>query len=428
MLMRYKAVRKFTRRLCRPLALEDYVVQSMADVSPTKWHLAHTSWFYERFILQEFVPGYEPVNEAYYFLFNSYYNGAGPQHCRPSRGLISRPTVEQVYDYRRSINRRMGELLLNADDATLDQIAPRLTLGLHHEQQHQELLLTDIKHVFSSSPLLPAYHAFDDEPAGNGPGDVDEPGWVGFDAGVYEVGVPADDESFHFDNETPRHKRYVAAFELADRPVTNGDYLAFIEDGGYRRAELWLSLGWSTLQADDWQMPLYWFRDGAQGGAWMQFTLAGAKPLVLDEPVCHVSYFEADAYARWAGARLPDEAEWELACRDQPMQGNFADSAAGVGRIHPLPLSVAIDGEVGRVRRCFGDVWEWTRSSYSAYPGYRPWPGTLGEYNGKFMCNQYVLRGGSCGSSQSHVRATYRNFFAPEARWQFTGLRLARDA
>ncbi|MFW6059756.1 MAG: ergothioneine biosynthesis protein EgtB [Phycisphaeraceae bacterium] len=414
----YESVRLFTHRLADPLPVEDQVVQSMESVSPTKWHLAHTSWFFERFILHAHVPDYRPYHETYYYLFNSYYNGAGPQHCRASRGLISRPTVREVDDYRRHIDERMIELMLRADEQQLAILRPLVILGLHHEQQHQELMLTDIKHVYSSNPLLPAYEGVSSskfqvsscEPFG-------EAQWINFEPGLHEIGHVG--EGFYFDNETPRHKTYLHGFALASRPVTNGEFLAFLEDGGYEKPELWLSMGFDTVQREGWKMPLYWYRDG---GRWMQYTLAGPVELAMDEPVSHLSYFEADAFARWCGLRLPTEAEWEVAARDEPIAGNFVESL----RCHPASLREDAS-EWRRLQRCFGDVWEWTQSQYSPYPGYKPLEGTLGEYNGKFMCNQFVLRGGSCATSRDHIRLTYRNFFAPEARWQFTGLRLARD-
>ena len=427
----YESVRLFTHRLADPMPAEDQVVQTMENVSPTKWHLAHTSWFFEQFMLCAHAPGYQPYHPTYLYLFNSYYNGAGPQHCRASRGLISRPTVEEVERYRQHIDARMLDLLLGADEPKLETLRPLLILGLHHEQQHQELMLTDIKHVYSSNPMLPAYDGvsgFEFQVSGSDEthvqgGEATQAGeWVSFDEGLYEIGY--DGDAFHFDNETPRHKRYVHPFAIASRPVTNGEFLSFIEDGGYEKSELWLSLGFDTVQQGDWRQPIYWYRDGDR---WMQYTLAGPRPLALDEPVSHLSYFEADAFARWCGLRLPTEAEWEIAAREEPVRGEFVESM----RCHPASLGERVAGErdrTPRLRRAFGDVWEWTQSQYEPYPGYKPWHGTVGEYNGKFMCNQFVLRGGSCVTSRNHVRPTYRNFFPPEARWQFTGLRLARDA
>ncbi|MDX1531456.1 MAG: ergothioneine biosynthesis protein EgtB [Rhodothermales bacterium] len=407
---RYQAVRRFSESLCEPLAPEDYVVQSMPDVSPTKWHLAHVSWFFETFILREHLAGYTPLDERYAFLFNSYYVQAGPRHCRAQRGYLSRPTVRAVYEYRAYVDEHMEHLLAGADEAALQTLAPLLEIGLHHEQQHQELLLTDLKHVFSVNPLRPAFR--ERRPAE--PAALPPLGWVSFDEGLYEIGH--DGDGFAYDNETPRHRHYLRPFALANRLVTNGEFLAFMDDGGYERPELWLSMGWAVREEQGWTEPFYWER---YEDAWHLFTLAGRRPVDPDEPVCHLSYFEADAYARWAGARLPTEQEWEVAARMQRPLGNFVES----GHLHP----VAARGEDQRLHQLYGDVWEWTQSQYSPYPGYAPLPGALGEYNGKFMCNQFVLRGGSCATSVTHIRPTYRNFFPPEATWQFTGLRLAND-
>ncbi|MEX0886348.1 MAG: ergothioneine biosynthesis protein EgtB [Phycisphaeraceae bacterium] len=422
----YATVRHTTESLCRGLAVEDYVVQTCDDVSPAKWHLAHTSWFFERFILAELVPGYAAVCPMYDYLFNSYYNGAGPQHCRPRRGLLSRPTVEQVYDYRHLIDERMHALIDHPPPGVDETLAARLTLGLNHEQQHQELLVTDLKHVFSSNPLLPAYPNAPphDSPEGTSAGKSirNQKSEINLPGGLDDIGHPATPTAtpiFVYDNETPRHRVYLAPFRIAARPVTNGEYLAFVADAGYERHELWLSLAWDVVQREQWRMPLYWYRDGDR---WMHYTLAGPCEIDPDEPVAHVSYFEADAYARWADARLPTEAEWEVACRDAPLAGNLLELA----RFHPEPMRDDTTAAT-HPQRCFGDVWEWTQSSYAPYPGYRAPAGTLGEYNAKFMCNQYVLRGGSCATPQTHLRPTYRNFFPPGTRWQFTGLRLAWD-
>jgi ergothioneine biosynthesis protein EgtB len=423
-LERYRALRAFSERFCEPLETEDYVVQTVENVSPTKWHLAHTTWFFETFILREHLPGYTLLNETYPYLFNSYYIQAGERHCRDRRGYISRPTVEQVYDYRHYVDEHMQALIDGASPDVLEAIAPLVEIGIHHEQQHQELMVTDIKHVLSVNPLRPAYR--NDLPA---PTTESVPAlrWVGFDEGVYEIGFDLDapNAGFCYDNETPRHKEYVHAFELANRLVTNGEYLAFIEDGGYERPELWLSAGWAAVQENDWSEPFYW---EAHNGTWYQSTLGGFREVNLHEPVCHLSYFEADAFARWAGARLPTEAEWELAARGLPVEGNFADQDA----FHPMPLAPDAEGHMpalgdAPLHQMYGDVWEWTRSHYSPYPGYEPLPGAIGEYNGKFMCGQFVLRGGSCATSQSHMRPTYRTFFHPDESWQFMGLRLARD-
>ncbi len=404
---RYRRVRAASESIAEPLATEDYVIQSMPDVSPTKWHLAHTSWFFETFILKERVPGYTAFDASYEYLFNSYYVQVGPRHCRPRRGLLSRPTVAEIYRYRTHVDTHMLELL-QAPDAK-GQLADLVELGLNHEQQHQELMLTDIKHVFSCNPLRPVYRA---RQADAGPAAALE--WVGFAGGLHEIGHAG--EGFAFDNEGPRHRAMLEPFRLASRPVSNGEFLAFIEDGGYRRPELWLSDGWDQVSREGWSAPLYWER---REHGWELFTLAGMRALAPHEPVCHVSCFEADAYARWANARLPTEQELEVAARAAAVQGNFVEQ----GRLHPQATVPAPGG----VQQLYGDVWEWTRSAYSPYPGYRPAAGAIGEYNGKFMCNQFVLRGGSCATPQSHMRPTYRNFFYPNARWQFTGIRLAQD-
>lgn len=406
---RYRQVRARTEEIAEPLAPEDCVVQTMQDVSPTKWHLAHVTWFFETFVLRPHLAGYRPLDERYAFLFNSYYVQAGPRHARDQRGYISRPTVSEVYAYRAWVDSHMQRLLESGNLA--DDLEPLVTIGLNHEQQHQELMVTDIKHVFSVNPLRPAYHDLPASPDG----DVPAVHWVEFSEGLYEIGHEGD--GFCFDNELPRHRHFLDRFELADRLVTNAEFLAFMEDGGYERPELWLSMGWATREQHRWTSPFYWER---RDGAWMSYTLDGMREVDATEPVCHVSYFESDAYARWAGARLPTEQEWEVAARTEPVRGNFADS----GRYHPAPYE-RVPGV--RLQQVWGDVWEWTRSQYSPYPGYAAAPGALGEYNGKFMANQFVLRGGSCATPRDHIRATYRNFFPPEASWQFTGIRLARD-
>lgn len=408
---RYETVRGLTEELCEGLELEDYVVQSMPDVSPTKWHLAHTSWFFETFILQPHSPGYVPLNAAYQFLFNSYYVQAGERHCRAQRGYISRPTVREVFAYRAHVDEHMSELIENASEPTLVQLHDLLELGLHHEQQHQELMLTDIKHVFSVNPLRPVYRNV----AHSRIARARTVEWIGFDAGVRHIGH--DGEGFAYDNEGPRHREFVEPFELASRLVTNGEYLEFMHAAGYRRPELWLSAGWDAVQKNEWTEPFYWEE---RGGKWHAFTLGGMREVDENEPVSHLSYFEADAFARWVGARLPSEAEWELAAAGCDREGgNFVET----GRFHPTAAS----GEPAGLMQMYGDVWEWTRSQYTAYPGFQPAAGAVGEYNGKFMCNQFVLRGGSCATSVSHIRPTYRNFFAPDVTWQFTGVRLARD-
>ena len=412
---RYQQVRRFSENLCQPLTIEDYVIQSMPDVSPTKWHLAHTSWFFETFVLAPLTPGYRSPHPQYSYLFNSYYVGAGERHCRPQRGLLSRPTVEEVYRYRAHVDEHMLTLLERLDASQLTEMFPIVKLGLHHEQQHQELLLTDIKHVFSVNPLRPAYAA-QPQPQGNS-GRAPALQWRAYPEGLYWLGHTG--TSFIFDNEAPQHRVFLEAFQLATRLVTVGEYLAFMTDGGYTRPELWLSEGWQTVQTHAWQAPLYWEQ---HNGHWWLMTLTGPRQIDENEPVCHVSYYEADAYARWAGARLPTEAEWEIAAAEAPMDGNFVERHTW----HPTPWTGPDSSSP--LTQMFGDVWEWTQSPYAPYPGYRPVAGTLGEYNGKFMCNQFVLRGGSCATSITHIRPTYRNFFPAHARWQFMGLRLAKDA
>jgi ergothioneine biosynthesis protein EgtB len=413
LLGRYAAVRGFTERLCAPLVTEDYVIQSMPDVSPTKWHLAHTSWFFETFVLEPNLPSYRQLDPAYAFLFNSYYTQVGERHCRARRGALSRPTVEDVYAYRRHVDDAMRRLLGTADPDVLMRVADLVELGLQHEQQHQELIVTDIKHVLSVNPLRPSYRGgIAESEASVVATPVD---WIASPGGLEWFGHEG--PGFAFDNESPRHRAYLEPFALASRLVTNGEYLEFMSDGGYERPELWLSLGWQWVEGGRRAAPFYWeWREGR----WWQFTMSGLCPVDPAEPVVHVSYFEADAYARWAGARLPTEAEWESAVEGVPRSGNLAE----VGAFHPAP---AEPGRAGLVQM-YGDVWEWTQSAYAPYPGFRPAVGALGEYNGKFMCNQFVLRGGSCATPADHVRATYRNFFPPEATWQFTGLRLARDS
>ncbi len=408
---RYQKVRRFTEHLCEPLVTEDYVIQSMPDVSPTKWHLAHVSWFFETFLLFPAVPGYQSLHPQYAYLFNSYYNTLGERHCRPNRGLISRPTVEETYRYRRYVDEHVLDLLEKLDERQLAEVAPIFTLGLHHEQQHQELMVTDIKHVLSCNPLYPAYVARVPTSGSSVPPSE----WVSFPEGLHWIGHEG--EGFAFDNEGPRHRQFVQPFQLASRLVTNGEYLEFMEDGGYDNPLLWLSEGWATVRAEEWKAPLYWEK---RDGQWWMMTLSGLREVDLAEPVCHVSYFEADAYARWADARLPTEAEWEVAAQGVPVEGNFVES----GLYHPAPLNASTTG--GKLSQMYGDVWQWTQSSYAPYPNFKPGPGAVGEYNGKFMCNQYVLRGGSCATSRSHTRSTYRNFFPANAQWQFMGIRLAK--
>lgn len=413
----YSGVRNRTQSLVAELGAEDMLVQTMADVSPTKWHLAHTTWFWETFLLREHLPGYKEFSSEYNYLFNSYYNGIGDRHDRPERGFLSRPPLGEVLGYRAHVDAAMMRLLGANQDLKNAALAPLIQLGLAHEEQHQELILTDIKHVLSRHPFAPA--AFQAQTsravAQSGP-----PGWVAFDGGIVEIGAEAG--GFHFDNEGPRHKAILTPFALADRLATNRDYADFIADGGYGTATLWLSDGWARVQAEGWTAPLYW-REGAAG--WEEFTLHGQQTLDPDGPVIHLSYYEASAFAEWSGARLPDEREWEHAATTgaRACDGRFVDPGLSA---HPgvTPQSASA---AGGLRQMFGDAWEWTRSAYSPYPRYRPAPGAVGEYNGKFMCGQFVLRGGSCATARDHVRSTYRNFFPPEARWQFSGVRLARD-
>jgi ergothioneine biosynthesis protein EgtB len=412
--LRFEAVRRQSEALAANLSPEDQAIQSMPDCSPTKWHLAHTSWFFETFILKPLDPSYRVFDPAFAYLFNSYYEAAGPRHPRPQRGLLSRPTVEAVAAYRDHVTAAMARLIEEGDEAAWHAAAPLVELGRHHEQQHQELILMDIKHLLSLNPLLPAYQA----PRPRALATTAPPrGCVEFAGGLLEIGHAGG--AFAFDNEGPRHKVWLEPFRLASHPVSCGDWLDFIADGGYRRPEFWLSEGWATVQQEGWQAPLYW-HDG--DGDRRAFTLAGEQLVDPTEPVCHVSFYEADAFARWAGKRLPTEAEWEVAAEDIALAGNVADS----GHFHPVPDSAPMEDKP-RLRQMIGDVWEWTASPYVAYPRFRPVAGAIGEYNGKFMSNQMVLRGGAAVTPADHLRITYRNFFPPSARWAFSGLRLAED-
>jgi len=409
---RFEAVRRATVALAEGLSAEDCVVQSMTLASPVKWHLAHTSWFFETFILEN-ANGFEPYDPSFRVLFNSYYNTVGEQYSRPDRGLLTRPALERVLDYRNHVESLMRSCFDDPDRArTRVPLATLVEIGLQHEQQHQELIVTDLKHLLSCNPLHPVYRDCP-EPPREKTGPVR---WIAYTEGARSIGHEGD--GFRFDNETPRHRTFVDGFELASRTVTNAEYLEFVEDGGYRRPELWLADGWDVARSRGWKAPEYWIE---RDGRWMSFTLGGLRELRLDEPVCHVSYYEADAFARWSGARLPTEAEWEVASSEVEIDGNFVES----GYFHPVPPSSA--GAAGSSEQLLGNLWEWTASPYVPYPGYRPPEGALGEYNGKFMCNQIVLRGGSCATPRSHIRPTYRNFFYPDARWQFGGIRLARD-
>ncbi|MDE0217408.1 MAG: ergothioneine biosynthesis protein EgtB [bacterium] len=409
----YQAVRSHTDALSAPLSSEDQCIQSMPDVSPTKWHRAHATWFFETFLLKPRLPGYSEHDPAFGYLFNSYYEAVGDRHPRPERGNLSRPSCEEVAAYRAHVDEAMAVLLAGElDRAAAEMVA----LGLHHEQQHQELLLMDIKHVLSSNRALwPAYCDLPAAPGGEPANGQPSPGWVGFGGG--EVWIGHDGIGFAFDNEGPRHRAILPPYQLADRLVTCGQWLEFMADGGYDTPALWLSDGWYQRLEHGWEAPSYW--DFHPEGGWRVFTLHGLQPLSLDEPVCHLSLYEADAFARWAGTRLPTEAEWEHAAADQRPEGNLGDN----GRWHP-----ALAPSGSGLRQLFGDVWEWTASPYGPYPGFRPAPGAVGEYNGKFMVNQFVLRGGACVTPPGHIRATYRNFFHPHTRWHFSGMRLARDA
>jgi ergothioneine biosynthesis protein EgtB len=401
---RFLRVRRHTLDLCAGLGAEDLQVQSMPDASPGKWHLAHTTWFFEQFVLGRDTT-YRPPRPEWHYLFNSYYQTVGPMHARPQRGLLTRPTLDDVRDYRRRVDEAVGERLARDDDPAL---ATLVELGLQHEQQHQELLLTDIKHAFWCNPLRPAYA--DPAPVDGAATPVPLRFLAGRE-GIVETGHAGD--GFAFDNETPRHRTLLQAHALANRLTTNAEYLEFVREGGYREPTLWLSDGWATVQREGWERPLYWLPDLAG-----EFTLAGVRALEPAAPVCHLSYYEADAFARWAGARLPTEAEWEDAAVGLPASGNLQYAR----RFHPRAASAG-DG----LLQMYGDAWEWTASPYVSYPRFKPLPGSLGEYNGKFMCGQWVLRGGSCATPDDHIRASYRNFFPPHARWQFAGLRLAQD-
>jgi ergothioneine biosynthesis protein EgtB len=461
LLDRFRTVRAATMHFCSPLSPEDMMVQSCAEASPLKWHLAHTSWFFETFVLSEFVANYQPFNPNFHWLFNSYYRALGEMPEKKLRASFSRPPLDQILAYRRHVDAAIERLLCCIPQ---DESQRRIVLGLEHEQQHLELAATDIKHAFFTNPLHPAYSP--EPPSLRHPANTIAPPltWLNFipgtplRPGIVGIGTtpdPNDIHAFAFDNETPRHPIYLPPFQLASRAVTCAEYLAFIEDNGYSRPELWLSEGWDTLQAEGWQAPLYWTRDSATTSGWSIFTLHGFRPLgeLSETPVCHLSFFEADAYARWSGHRLPTEFEWEFVAagltaasvpsaaglaagfsppKDAPHDGGFSPGVPAAtpnmlesGAFHPQPASTCANPSLPQ--QLFGDVWEWTQSPYTGYPGYKPLPGALGEYNGKFMSSQMVLRGGSCVTPESHIRATYRNFFSPSTRWQFSGLRLARD-
>jgi ergothioneine biosynthesis protein EgtB len=415
LITRYDEVRAHTENLARPLSPEDQTVQSMPDVSPTKWHRAHVTWFFETFVLADHEQGFAPFQDKYWFLFNSYYEAVGPRFSRPQRGVISRPGAHDVGGYRGHVDTRMRHRIDSRDGGSLEKLTPTIELGFHHEQQHQELLLMDIKHVLSLNPLRPAYAG-----SASATSEPDALGWVEVDGGLVEIGH--DGDGFSFDNELPRHETWLQPYRLADRLVTNGEWLEFMADGGYRRPELWLSDGWAKVNAEGWRAPFYW---DEVDGVWFEHTLHGTFPVDPGLPASHVSHYEADAYASWAGKRLPTEAEWEHAVtldgqhdgRATEVVGNLNDTET----YHPR----AAGPSTGRLRQVYGDCWEWTSSAYLAYPGFHPAEGAIGEYNGKFMSNQMVLRGGCALTPPGHARATYRNFFPPGSRWALSGVRLA---
>ena len=411
----FGAVRAVSEALAAPLSAEAQTIQSMTDASPAKWHLAHTSWFYETFLLKPFFTGYEPFDQSFEYLFNSYYNAVGAQYPRDQRGMITTPGVDEVLAYRAHIDKSMRHLMGDVSDNTYPRIQKLVRIGLNHEQQHQELLCTDIKHGLSIDPNAPAAYDAPNAPRDDGAPSLD---WIRFDGGLIETGVNWELEEFAFDNEGPRHKTWAEPFRLANRLVTNGEYLEFMIDGGYTAPSLWLSDGWAKVNQDGWCAPLYWEQEG---DTWLQFTLHGRASVNPNAPVTHISFYEAAAYAAWAGKRLPREDEWEVAASEHSIEGNFLNPGTS-------PNPSVVNGSSAPLRQLFGDCWEWTQSSYSPYPGYRTPPGAVGEYNGKFMANQMVLRGGSCATPQGHVRASYRNFFYPHQRWQFSGIRLAEDA
>lgn len=406
---RFKAVRQASLDIVGPLEPEDFVIQVMTNTSPTKWHLAHVSWFFETFVLDKAYDDYQSMHPQYAYIFNSYYLQTGEPHGRAKRGFLSRPTVDEVMEFREYVNEEILDFLEHASEKKLEEFGPVIEIGINHEQQHQELMITDFKFMFGQNPLYPVYR--DRElPESSSPGPLN---WVSFDEGIYEIGNAGDE--FTYDNEHPRHREFLEAFELGDRLITNREFMKFMNDEAYSRSELWLDDGWAAVNENNWDAPLYWCR---RDDGWYHYTLSGLRKPDLNEPVTHISYYEADAFARWAGKRLPTEVEWEVAAGDQPYVGNFVENET----FHPMPVEKTGDG----LKQMYGNVWEWTQSSYDAYPGYEPLEGALGEYNGKFMCGQYVLRGGSCATSQTHIRNTYRNFFYPDARWQFNGIRLAQ--
>ena len=408
---RLAQTRAASLRIAEPLTEEDQIVQAMEDASPTKWHLAHTTWFFEEFVLKPYDRAYKPYDERFNYCFNSYYENAGPRHPRPKRSLLTRPTHEEVIAYRHHIDRALDNFFDRGGNGPAPEALALIELGINHEQQHQELMSTDVLAVFAGNPLRPAYRPADDEDNGRSAPEME---FLHFPGGIFDIGH--DGEGFFYDNEGPHHQQLLRPFRLANRLVTNGEWLEFMAAGGYSTATLWLSDGWATLNREGWEAPLYWEQ---RDGAWHQMTLHGLQPVSPAKPVTHVSYYEADAFARWAGKRLPTEFEWEIAAENLPVEGNFL----GADRLTPMPARRNVEG----LQQMFGDVWEWTSSAYSPYPGFKTAPGAVGEYNGKFMVNQLVLRGGSCVTPDGHVRRTYRNFFYPHQRWQFMGLRLADD-
>lgn len=401
--------RRTSRQIADPLTQEDQIVQAMDDASPTKWHLAHTSWFFEELVLKPHDPAYKPYDDRFGYCFNSYYETVGPRHPRPRRSLLTRPAHSEVMAYRDHIDEALGNFFEHDGGPSAEALA-LIELGVNHEQQHQELMLTDCLAVFAGNPLRPAYR--DEKPFETT--NAGEHKWVDFPGGIFDVGH--DGLGFSYDNEGPCHQQLIRPFRLANRLVTNGDWLDFMADGGYGAATLWLADGWAAVNNEGWEAPLYWEK---RDGVWHQMGLGGLQPADPNRPVCHVSYYEADAFARWAGKRLPTEFEWEVAVKDQPLEGNMLPQDI----LHPQPARPGVDG----VQQMIGDLWEWTASAYAPYPGYKPAEGAVGEYNGKFMCNQHVLRGGSCVTPEGHIRRSYRNFFYPHQRWQFNGLRLADD-
>ena len=419
LLSAFERVRQTTQNLCQPLCTEDYVIQSMPDVSPPKWHLGHTTWFFERIILERFAENHQTYHPQYYFVFNSYYQSFGQRVARDIRGTLSRPTVEEVYGYRSCVDEKLKALIGTIGRQRYAEFADLVELGLHHEQQHQELLVTDVKHILATNPLQPVYLPLEGHQTPKS-ASQSAPHLLEIEGGLFEMGAP--DRGFAWDNERPRHKTWLSAYGLMDRLVTCGEYLEFINDGGYRDPLLWHSDGWDTAAENDWQGPLYWKR---RNGDWQIVTLSGSRPLDTEEPVAHVSFYEAAAYARWAEKRLPTEAEWERAALlgESSLEGNFLEN----GHYHPVPGVCGAARDRAGLFQMFGDVWEWTGSAYLPYPGYQQDRGPLGEYNGKFMSNQMILRGGSCATPRSHIRPSYRNFFPCDKRWQFTGIRLAKD-